>query len=123
MPYLDSDLFDFLTALPDWMLLKRTLHDETIVRAYPNFASVPYSEKGPPPKLPLHERLRIRIDREIGECRMFGIGKRPLPRLRRFHHGLMPWIAEVLNASEGAEVSSALCAKTSPSLKTQRKTA
>lgn len=107
MPYLDADVFDFLTSLPDWMLLEHTLHNDVIARAYPAFASVPYTDKGQSPRVSLHERLLVRLDREIGEARMFGIWKRPIPRLRRFHRGLMPWLAEVLKASEGMETNAA----------------
>lgn len=47
-PYLDRDLFDFLTGLPGAMLLDRTLHTEAIARAYPEYADIPYEHKGAP---------------------------------------------------------------------------
>jgi asparagine synthase (glutamine-hydrolysing) len=41
-PYLDSDLFDFLSALPAEITVDKTFHDETIATAYPEFARLPY---------------------------------------------------------------------------------
>jgi hypothetical protein len=97
-PYLDADLFDFLTALPDWMLLEKTLHDDVIAAAYPALASIPYVPKQVPPKRRLRERLRLRLDREIGEARLFGHGHRRLiPRVS--HRGLASWIAGLAHAS------------------------
>jgi len=47
-PYLDHNLFDFLTMLPSSMLLDRRFHDDTIARAYPRFAHIPYADKHAP---------------------------------------------------------------------------
>lgn len=41
-PYLDHDLYDFLASLPVELLLDKTFHSETITRAYPVFAAIPY---------------------------------------------------------------------------------
>jgi hypothetical protein len=43
-PYLDHVLFDFLAALPAELLLDRAFHTDTIARAYPRYAHLPYSE-------------------------------------------------------------------------------
>lgn len=48
-PYLDHDLFDFLSSLPASMMMSHTFHTETIVRAYPDFAHIPYASKTAPP--------------------------------------------------------------------------
>lgn len=48
-PFLDHDLFDFLTTLPVSMLMDHTFHDDTIARAYPKFAHIPYVDKASPP--------------------------------------------------------------------------
>jgi len=47
-PYLDNDLFDFLASLPAGLLADRTLHTETIHRAFPAVSHIPWggSEKG-----------------------------------------------------------------------------
>ena len=42
-PFVDHDLFDFLTTLPSSMLIDHCFHDDTIARAYPHFAHIPYA--------------------------------------------------------------------------------
>lgn len=42
-PYLDHQLFDFLTSLPAEMLLDKTFHTDTISAAHPGLAEIPYS--------------------------------------------------------------------------------
>lgn len=44
-PYLDHDLYDFLTSLPAEMLLDHRFHTETIARAHPRYAAFPYPSK------------------------------------------------------------------------------
>jgi asparagine synthase (glutamine-hydrolysing) len=45
-PYLDRDLFDFLSALPAELLMDRALHTDAIARAWPQYAHLPYERKG-----------------------------------------------------------------------------
>lgn len=45
VPYLDHALFDFLFSLDADVVDGNRLHDETIRRAYPAFADVPYQDK------------------------------------------------------------------------------
>ena len=45
-PYLDRDLFDFLSALPAELLMDRALHTDAIARAWPQHAHLPYERKG-----------------------------------------------------------------------------
>jgi len=45
-PYLDHDLYDLLTSLPATMLLE--FHTETIRKAHPRFASIPFAQRRPP---------------------------------------------------------------------------
>jgi len=45
-PFLDHDLYDFLASLPATMFLDHELHTETISRAYPQYAHIPYKVKG-----------------------------------------------------------------------------
>lgn len=44
-PYLDHDLYDFITGLDARLLLDNKLHDEAIRRAYPKYAHLPYEDK------------------------------------------------------------------------------
>ena len=44
-PYLDRALFDFLTTLPGTLLVDGRFHTDTIARAYPAQAHVPYEVK------------------------------------------------------------------------------
>jgi asparagine synthase (glutamine-hydrolysing) len=45
-PYLDRDLYDFLSALPADMVMDRTLHTDAIARGWPQLAALPYERKG-----------------------------------------------------------------------------
>jgi hypothetical protein len=44
-PYLDHDLCEFLLSLPIEWIEGGTFHEETIRRAYPEFADIPYEDK------------------------------------------------------------------------------
>ncbi len=57
-PFLDHDLFDFLTTLPSSMLMDHGFHDDTIARAYPDFAHIPYLDKAALPADDTRVRLR-----------------------------------------------------------------
>lgn len=48
MPYLESELFDFLSRLPAEMFLDFKFHTETIAFAFPEFVQIPYEEKTAP---------------------------------------------------------------------------
>jgi asparagine synthase (glutamine-hydrolysing) len=45
-PYLDVDLYDFLSSLPASLLMDRRLHTDAIARAFPQHAAIPYDRKG-----------------------------------------------------------------------------
>lgn len=47
-PYLETELFDFLTVLPAEIFLDHNFHTETIALAFPEFAQIPYEEKTAP---------------------------------------------------------------------------
>ncbi len=47
-PYLDHDLYDFLAGLPAHMLADHAFHTDTIARAYPRYAALPYEDKNTP---------------------------------------------------------------------------
>ncbi len=44
-PFLDHDLYDFLSSLPARMVLDHQFHTDTIRRAYPDYAQIPYGAK------------------------------------------------------------------------------
>lgn len=44
-PYLDHDLFDFLTALPADLIMDHAFHTDTIRAAYPAWAHLPFEDK------------------------------------------------------------------------------
>lgn len=44
-PYLEPDLFDFLSSLPAEMMLDHSFHTETIAYAYPEYSDIPYENK------------------------------------------------------------------------------
>ena len=45
VPYLDIDLFRFLSGIPDSATVDHELHTTTIRRAFPEFADIPYAHK------------------------------------------------------------------------------
>ena len=63
-PYLDGDLFDFLSALPARVLLSaeyHQFHTDTIIRAYPRFAHIPFAGKmSKRVSVPAYERRLLR---------------------------------------------------------------
>lgn len=44
-PYLDHDLYDFLTSLPPEIVLDHQLHTEAIQAAYPRYRAIPFEKK------------------------------------------------------------------------------
>ncbi|NEX22616.1 asparagine synthetase B family protein [Thiorhodococcus mannitoliphagus] len=44
-PYLDHDLYDFITGLDARIFLDNQLHDDAIRRTYPQYAGLPYEDK------------------------------------------------------------------------------
>lgn len=58
-PYLDHDLFDFMTTLPADLLMDRAFHSDAIARAYPTFAHIPYADKRALPTNDSHIRARF----------------------------------------------------------------
>ncbi|MFJ4686808.1 asparagine synthase-related protein [Streptomyces sp. NPDC088789] len=64
LPYLDHDLFDLLTALPEQVFADGRLHTEVISRAYPRYAHLPYAE-GPMRHGPRVALARARYLRDL----------------------------------------------------------
>jgi len=76
-PYLDHDLFDFMTTLPIGMLMDRTFHTDAIARAYPAFAHIPYANhKTAAPTDDTHARARF-----LAEATHRFLLRRPSPLL------------------------------------------
>jgi len=48
-PFLDADLFDFLSALPAEIMVDHRFHTDTIAFAFPEYAHLPYEDKEAPP--------------------------------------------------------------------------
>ena len=44
-PYLEYDLYKFLSSLPAEYILDRTFHQKTIEKSYPEFSHIPYEKK------------------------------------------------------------------------------
>jgi hypothetical protein len=44
-PYLDHDLYDFLTSLPPEIVLDHQFHNETIQMTYPQYRDIPFEQK------------------------------------------------------------------------------
>ena len=64
-PYLDHDLFDFLINLDPAYSVGNRLHNETIRRAYPQYAHIPYEDKrNRPVSAREHKRYYQRSARE-----------------------------------------------------------
>ena len=49
MPFIDDDVFDYLTCIPARTFLDHSLHSETISATYPQFSYIPYEDKLAPP--------------------------------------------------------------------------
>jgi hypothetical protein len=47
-PFVDDDVFDFLTSLPVGYLLGHNFHTETIAESYPTYTHIPYEVKNVP---------------------------------------------------------------------------
>lgn len=66
-PFLDHDLFDFLTGLPVEMLIDHTFHTDAISRAYPEHAHLPYEDKGKRADSPDLKRLHADFGRQVAK--------------------------------------------------------
>ncbi|MBK1707167.1 asparagine synthase C-terminal domain-containing protein [Halochromatium glycolicum] len=102
-PYLDRDVYDFLTSVEPSYFLGNRLHDEAIRRAYPNYAHLPYEDSSK--KADYQKKDYVYFSESINELwgyllnhslRSFGILRKSYiyPRviydlLKRNNH--MPW--------------------------------
>ncbi|MHB8527070.1 MAG: hypothetical protein ACYDD2_13040 [Candidatus Acidiferrales bacterium] len=58
-PYLDIDLFRFLSSIPDSLTVDHALHTDAIRRAFPEFADIPFADKLKLPHPPGMRKLAI----------------------------------------------------------------
>lgn len=70
-PYLDHDLYDYLTTLPARFLLEHPFHTEAISKAYPEYRHIPFAHAPSPFVDPGHIRAQF----------FRSVAKRLLPRL------------------------------------------
>lgn len=61
-PFLDHALFDFLATLPSHMVMDHRFHDDTIARAYPKFAHIPYADHNVASPDDSRERARFLVE-------------------------------------------------------------
>jgi hypothetical protein len=102
-PFLDHALFDFLASLPSSMLLDHHFHDDTIARAYPNFAHIPYAKNAAPGAD--DSSVRTRFVREMARNLLFRKPSRLVktmgPRARLLtsvvsNGSINPWISPII---------------------------
>jgi len=55
-------LFDFLATLPSHMVMDHRFHDDTIARAYPKFAHIPYADHNVASPDDSRERARFLVE-------------------------------------------------------------
>ena len=85
-PFLDNDLFDFLSSLPAAFLLDHNFHTDTIRYAYPEYAHLPFAETKAGTKYAATYRKYAReVALELLVTRNSGLIRRDfvLPRLAR----------------------------------------
>ncbi len=91
-PFLDAELWHFLESLPYEVVCNDTFHTETIRRAYPRFAQIPFEDakaRKPPTRFQrmcLGADLARTLMRDGGAARM-----RQLPRCARLLAGVPVW--------------------------------
>lgn len=61
-PFLDHELFDFLSTLPSSVIMDYRFHDDAIARAYPDFAHIPYVNPAAPTPDDGVERARFLVE-------------------------------------------------------------
>jgi hypothetical protein len=102
-PYLDHDLFDFLATLPAEMLMDHDFHTDTIARAYPAFAGIPYANKRAPQAdaTKVHARFAAEVTRKFLLRMPSRLMKNSMPRVRMLVHAMSagrvgPWISPLI---------------------------
>lgn len=97
-PFLDHDLYDFLTGLPVEMLIDHTFHSDAISRGYPEHAGLPYEDKGKRAETPDFMRLHADFGRQVAKRLLL----RPSSRLINMRYYLPRAIRSLFSASFSA---------------------
>lgn len=58
-PFIDLELVNHLASLPGSMMLDHNFHDETIHRAFPQYAHIPFGPKGGPLRMPYDKARQL----------------------------------------------------------------
>jgi len=82
-PYLDHEVYDFLSSLPPGIQLDKQFHSDAIRRAFPQYAHIPFEEKNAPAAESRKQYIQFRID-----FALFVVSKKPSSLFRR--SSLMP---------------------------------
>jgi hypothetical protein len=85
-PFLDNDLFDFLSSLPAELLVDHNFHTETIQYAYPEYARIPFAVTTPGTGYPAtYQQYALEVAAELLFTRTPGLLRKRyvLPRLAR----------------------------------------
>lgn len=78
MPYLDHDLYDFLSSLPARALLDHEFHTQTIQRGYPRYSHIPFESKRQPVPRNTEYFRRFAL-----ECAKYSLQEPKVPLVRR----------------------------------------
>lgn len=102
-PFIDHDLFDFLTTLPSSMLLDHRFHDDAIARAYPRYAHIPYARGTSPNADDRRTRARFAADtaRALLFTRRWRLMKNMFPRAKLLASIVplacsVPWVSSMM---------------------------
>lgn len=82
-PYLDAELWDFLDGLSFELVADQNFHTATILRAYPDYAHIPFERKGEPHRVSALQRMLLGADLAPALMRHGAWRRPPL---------LMPWL-------------------------------
>jgi hypothetical protein len=82
-PYLDHEVYDFLSSLPPGIQLDKQFHSDAIRRAFPQYAHIPFEEKNAPAAESRKQYIQFRKD-----FALYVVSKKPSSLFRR--SSLMP---------------------------------
>lgn len=82
-PFLDHELYDFLSSLPPGIQLDKQFHSDAIRRAYPRYAHIPFEDKNAPAAESRRQYVQFRKD-----LALYVLSNKPASLFRR--SSLMP---------------------------------
>jgi hypothetical protein len=77
-PYLDHEVYDFLSSLPPGIQLDKQFHSDAIRRAFPQYAHIPFEEKNAPAAESRKQYIQFRKD-----FALYVVSKKPSSLFRR----------------------------------------